>query len=57
MPWGPGKGSCLPRCAAKEGVDKTEVERVVLELLDERWLVERHTGREGLGDDAFTLLD
>lgn len=45
----------LPAGTGQEAVDERRLKRRILQLLEERGLVESHASREGLGDDAFTL--
>src|SRR5699024_10069596 len=47
----------LPAGTGQEAVDESRLKRRILQLLEERGLVESHASREGLGDDAFTLGD
>ena len=45
----------LPSSCSEQGIDHSRVHCRVLQLLNERRLMESHTGWEGLGDDPITL--
>lgn len=53
----PERQRYVPSGAGEQRVNEGRVQRGVLELLDERRLVESNTGRVRLGNDAFAFLD
>ena len=55
LQWKLDEKSDLPGCTSQESVDESGIKRPVLQLLNKGRFVERDTGREGLGHDAFAL--
>jgi len=49
-------GLGLPGCSCQQGIDHSRVQCGVLQLLEERWLMEGDASREGLGDDSLAFL-